>query len=206
MKILIPLAGECEINELKHDFYTDTDVPLEDDFIVINKDNQKFCFCDPGVSTALCKHLFHEDPFVLPLIDFYSPGEAFWFYARNERCTPTAEELPFGNIFDLYVEYGFIKKIVDEKLKKITSGPNFIFVYSDVYFKPTTEFYEKLFNLAKVDADDIKATRLEWIEDYDDKDEDEVEQHNELLDEINEDYEICINHLNLAFAAAKAKI
>lgn len=41
----IPLAGNCEINELKCDFFTDSNVPLEDDFTIIKKENSVFCCC-----------------------------------------------------------------------------------------------------------------------------------------------------------------
>lgn len=193
MKIKIPLAGECEITELKHDFYIYSEP--EDDFTVIKANDSEFWLCDPNCTTAICKHLFGGDVFVQPIIDLYSPDEDFWFFARNERETMRADELPFGNIFDLYVEYGFIKEIHDERLKELTAGNvDCIYVYSPLYCKPTREFFEKLYALAKEDAEFCKNERVEWNQDCLDDDE-----RKSILKGIQDDYEECLQKIESAY-------
>lgn len=73
MFVEIPLAGNCEINELKWDFFTNPNVPLEDDFTIIKKKNSVFCCCNPDITIELCKNIFINNQLVQPLIDFNYP-------------------------------------------------------------------------------------------------------------------------------------
>ena len=202
MFVEIPLAGNCEINELKYDFYWDN-VPLEYDFTVIKKDNSFFLLCDPDITVPLCKHLFDKNPFTEPLIDFYSPDCNYWFYCRNCLVTCIAEETIFDNIFDLYLEFGFIKKIQHEDFKNITlEGRDYIYVYSDLYFKHSVEFYNKIVELAKTVARCIKDDKDEHNNAITDNQEDKAK----FSKEIKEDFDECLNKIDKALEETLANL
>lgn len=203
----IPLAGNCEIKELKCDFFTDPGVPLEDDFTVIKKDNSSFCCCDPDVTIALCKHLFDSNPIVQPLIEFNSPGEDYWFFCRNEYCISGADETPFNNIFELFVEYGFIRKIVNKEFEKITAeGKDYIYVYSGLYYKPSSDFFTKFLELAKIDAKNIKDDLIDRYEYLNTDDEEDKETYLRQLKEIDEKFEDCLSKIDKGFEDSLAKL
>lgn len=104
----------------------------------------------PDITIALCKHLFNNNQLVQPLIDFNYPDIDYWFFCRNEFCISTAGETPFSDIFNLYLEYGFIKKIQHEAFMDFTSeGKDYIYVYSDLYYTPSSVFFMKLAEMAK---------------------------------------------------------
>ena len=81
-----------------------------------------------------------------------------------------------------------------------------ITVYSDLYYKPSSDFFTKFLELAKIDAKNIKddlKDRYEYLNTDDDEDK---ETYLRQLKEIDENFEDCLNKIDKGFEDSLAKL